>query len=302
MSPSSWSDSCWSCARCSGVIELSIACIAAMRRAIASSSSSRSRGFSGKKSPKRSMNVVELRVLAALVALEHLVEGGQHVLHPGDVSGVIYCIEPAHLLEHLVGELAAQALEQRLEPALGLRRREVVGAAGRPPCRRGPRAAGRGAAAARSPRRRRCRPRRSSPVRSAAALASRERLVDRVALLVDDVVELAGDLVVHAAEVEAVEPLRRAWRSRSSSSRSPASGSPLRSRSPSFISRRSAAVTSPCSIRSSVIDAEQVVGVELEPAAASRPSGSNGSDPGMCPSLRRERRHRGAGREASGHP
>ena len=32
-------------------------------------------------------------------------------------------------------------------------------------------------------------------------------VLDRVPLLVDDVVELAGDLVVHAAEVEAVESL-----------------------------------------------------------------------------------------------
>jgi hypothetical protein len=56
MSSSSWSDSACSCARCSGVIELSIAWAAAIRRAITSSSSSRLCGSSGKKSPKRSMN------------------------------------------------------------------------------------------------------------------------------------------------------------------------------------------------------------------------------------------------------
>ena len=55
MSSSSWSDSCCSCARCSGVIELSIACAAAIRRAMTSSSSSSVWGFSGKKSPWRSM-------------------------------------------------------------------------------------------------------------------------------------------------------------------------------------------------------------------------------------------------------
>ena len=49
--------------------------------------------------------------------------------------------------------------------------------------------------------------RRSSPVRSARRSASRCGVVDGVALLVDDVVELAGDLVVDPAEVEAVEPL-----------------------------------------------------------------------------------------------
>ena len=48
--------------------------------------------------------------------------------------------------------------------------------------------------------------RRSSPVRS-AALGLADGVVDGVALLVDDVVELAGDLVVDAAEVEAVEAL-----------------------------------------------------------------------------------------------
>ena len=45
--------------------------------------------------------------------------------------------------------------------------------------------------------------RRSSPL----CLGRSQRVVDGVALLVDDVVELAGDLVVHAAEVVTVEPL-----------------------------------------------------------------------------------------------
>ena len=56
MSSSSWFDRSCSCARCSGVIEFIIACMAAMRWAMTSSSSSRFWGFSGKKSPKRSMN------------------------------------------------------------------------------------------------------------------------------------------------------------------------------------------------------------------------------------------------------
>ena len=56
MSSISWSLSCWSCARCSGVIEFIIACIAAMRWAICSRSSSTVSGFSGKKSPYCSMN------------------------------------------------------------------------------------------------------------------------------------------------------------------------------------------------------------------------------------------------------
>ena len=56
MSSSSWSPRACSCARCSGVIELSMACAAAIRWAMISSSSSRFRGFSGKKSPNSSMN------------------------------------------------------------------------------------------------------------------------------------------------------------------------------------------------------------------------------------------------------
>ena len=44
-------ESRWSCARCSGVIELSICCIAAIDRAICSSSSSSVFGLPGKKSP-----------------------------------------------------------------------------------------------------------------------------------------------------------------------------------------------------------------------------------------------------------
>ena len=49
--------------------------------------------------------------------------------------------------------------------------------------------------------------RRSSPERGGLLLGLAHGVVDGVALLVDDVVELAGDLVVDAAEVEAVEPV-----------------------------------------------------------------------------------------------
>ena len=112
---------------------------------------------------------------------------------------------PAHLLEHLVGELRAQTLEQA--PRSGPRPPPTRsrGAAARRPCRRGRPAAGRGRAAA--PRRGARPPRRAARV--AVPLGGGARLdlgaVDGVALLVDDVVELAGDLVVDAAEVEAVE-------------------------------------------------------------------------------------------------
>ena len=57
MSCKSCSAKPWSCARCSGVIDAIMADMAAMRRAITSNSSLSVRGFSGKKSPKRSMKL-----------------------------------------------------------------------------------------------------------------------------------------------------------------------------------------------------------------------------------------------------
>ena len=150
--------------------------------------------------------LLEARVLAPLAALEHLVEGGHHVLHPGQVLGRHLLHRPAHLLEELVGELLAQPVEQRLEAARRLLRLEVVllqladlagevvGQEVEPHVavhRRLPGGLG--------------------PALVAGApgvrLGLAHGVVDGVALLVDDVVELAGDLVVDAAEVEAVEAL-----------------------------------------------------------------------------------------------
>ena len=88
---------------------------------------------------------------------------------------------------------------------------------------------------------------------AARLCASRTALSIGVALLVDDVVELAVDLVVHAAEVVAGRGAPGApARSCSSSSRRPCSCSPLRSRMPSCIIRRRAALTSPWYSSSSV--------------------------------------------------
>ncbi len=156
--------------------------------------------------PELLHELLETRILAPLAALEHLVEGGHHVLHAGQVLGGHLLHRPAHLLEELAGELLAEAVEQLLEAPRRLLRLEVVllelaDLAGevvgeevelhRPIHRRLPGG---------------LRP----PLVAGSAgvgLGLADGVVDGVALLVDDVVELAGDLVIDAAEVEAVEPL-----------------------------------------------------------------------------------------------
>ena len=150
--------------------------------------------------------LLEARILAALTPLEHLVERRHHVLHPREVLRRELLHRPAHLLEQLVGQLLAQPVEQGLEAAGRLGRLEVVllqladlageivgqeveahvALGGGLPSRLGaPLVAGAGG----------------------QSLGLALGVVDGVALLVDDVVELAGDLVVHPTEVEAVEPL-----------------------------------------------------------------------------------------------
>ena len=73
--------SCWSCARCSGVIELSMACMAAIRWAMTSSSSSSDWRVLREEVAEALHELLEPRVLAPLAPLQHLVEAGQHVLH-----------------------------------------------------------------------------------------------------------------------------------------------------------------------------------------------------------------------------
>ena len=83
MSPITCRASSSSSRRRSGGSDASSRDIAAIRRAMFSSSSSRVLGLSGNRSPYRVMNVVELRlrVLAPLPRVDHRVELGEHVLH-----------------------------------------------------------------------------------------------------------------------------------------------------------------------------------------------------------------------------
>ena len=201
MSSSSWSLSCCSCARCSGDIEFIIACIAAIRRAICSSNSSSVCGFSGKKSPNSSMNCSNpgssprsrfssISLRPAIMSFIRCMSCGGHVLH-----------RPRHLLDHLLHQLLADLVEQLLEALRGLGRLEVVGLqlanlAGEVVGQHVEAEVAIGGAVA-------C---RLGASLVATALGCLGGVVDGVALLVDDVVQLVGDLAVDPAEVELVEP------------------------------------------------------------------------------------------------
>ena len=128
MSSNSDSASAWSWARCSGVIESSAACTAAIWAAICSSSSSRVWGLPGKKSPKCSMNCSNdgSRSSPACALLDHPVEGVEHLPDPLELLGVGVGHGLGHLVEVALGELLAQLLEQLLEVLAGLGGGEVV--------------------------------------------------------------------------------------------------------------------------------------------------------------------------------
>ena len=152
------------------------------------------------------MNSSKPGVLALLALLEHLVERRHHVLHARHVLRRHVLHRTAHLLEQLLRQLLAQLVDQLLEPVLRLGRLEVVllqlaHLAGQVVGQQ---------VEAQVALRRRVPGRLGSPLVAGALgqpLGFATGVVDGVALLVDDVVELVGDLVVDAAEVEAVEPL-----------------------------------------------------------------------------------------------
>ena len=149
--------------------------------------------------------LVEARILTTLVSSEHLVEIGEHLLEPllGLLAQRLH--RTAHLLERLRCQTGPQSLHQSVEPMLRLTRHEVVLLQGSQlagevvgkqvesqPALLGPAPCLRGA----------------SWIGPAVGLTAFLDLgtIDGVALLVDDVGELAGDLVVHAAEVRPLEP------------------------------------------------------------------------------------------------
>ena len=144
----------------------------------------------------------EARILAPFAPLQHLVEPGEHVLHALHVGRRHVLHGAAHLVDHLLHQLLAEPVHQLLEALAGLRRLEVVrlelahlagevvGHQVEPHV-----ALGGGVTSV------------LLATRIAALLCGSQGVVDGVALLVDDVVELTGDLVVHAAEVVAVEPV-----------------------------------------------------------------------------------------------
>ncbi len=118
----------WSWARCSGDIESSAACTAAICAANCSSSSSRVWGFPGKKSPNDSMNDSKegSRSSPGLALLHHAVEGVEHLPDPLELLGVGVRHGLGHLVEEALGDLLAQLLEQLLEVLARLGGDEVV--------------------------------------------------------------------------------------------------------------------------------------------------------------------------------
>ena len=146
--------------------------------------------------------VLEPGIFTALMLVDHLVERRQHLFHALHVFGRHVLHGRRHLVDHLLGQLLAQLLHQLLEPLLRLTRLEVVGLqlahlAGQ--------IVGQHVEAELAVHGLVLRVLLAPRV--ATLLRVENRLVDRVAFFVDDVVQLVGDLLVHAAEVAALEQL-----------------------------------------------------------------------------------------------
>ena len=298
--------SCWSCARCSGVIELSIACMAAIRWAITSSSSSSDLRVLREEVAEALHELLEPGILAPLALLEHLVEPGQHVLHALHLLGRHVLHGPGHLVDVAAASAAGGAGRSAARSAARASLRgEVVLLQLAAPGRRGRAgsmsswkwrsvAASLGELLARAGRR--CRS------------ASPGVLVERVALL---------RRRCRAAPRRCRRRRRRGRtararpgacrRSFSISSRRPCSRSPLRSRKPLCIMRRSALLRSPWYSRSSVISVEHAVGVELEadlravPAGVGEPAAMARVPPPSAPSTDRGRATGGHARVRTQH-
>ena len=128
MSSRSCSDSPCSWARCSGVIELSIDCMAAMRWAISSRSSSRFSRVLREEVAEALHELLEgrLRLLARSFIASRSLRADEHVLHAGHRLGVHLGHRPGHLVEVALGQLLAQLVHQLVEPLAGLARGELV--------------------------------------------------------------------------------------------------------------------------------------------------------------------------------
>ena len=247
MSSSNWSLSCCSWARCSGVIELSIACIAAIRLAICSNSSSSVCGFSGKKSPYCSMNCSKrgssprsrrsiISLSAAIMSFIRAMSSGVMFCMDEDIWSTICCMS---CWRSFSISCSKRCCASRLSKSYALSSRTLPARSSGSMSRRKLRsmAASRAAWA-----------RRSSPLRSASRVAFSMAW------------RSSSTMSFNSSAISPYTPPRskrssrcsRSSRSFCSSSRRPCIWLPLRSRMPCCMRRRRAALTSPWYRRSSV--------------------------------------------------
>ena len=144
----------------------------------------------------------EVGLLAALALLEHLVELGEHVLHACELLGRHLRHALLQLIEHGVEQLLAQLVHQLLELLAG----RVVHPVVLLQLADAPGEIGRQLLELLAPLLRELFEELLAPL--VARLAGVvEAAIDAFALLLDDLVEPLGDVLVHAAEVVAVELL-----------------------------------------------------------------------------------------------
>ena len=134
--------------------------------------------------------------------LEHLVERLHHVFHAGQVLGTHALHRARHLVDRLLQQLLFELLHQLLEALLGLLRFEVVRIEFTDLARKVVRhqveshvAFQRGVLGI------------LGPALIARILCIAQGIVDRVALLVDHIVEFVVDLVVDPAKVMLIESI-----------------------------------------------------------------------------------------------
>ena len=145
---------------------------------------------------------LEVGLLAAVTLLEHLVQLGEHVLHARHLLGRDVLHALGHLVEVALQQLLAQLVHELLERATGVVVHEVVLLHGLHASRK----VGRHELELQTALRREVLHDLAAPLIARVARLLQPAL-DALALLVEDLIELLGDVVVDAAEVPVLELL-----------------------------------------------------------------------------------------------